>query len=263
MYHINDFISDNYGKIIAGLGIVFALSNVGNIVACSKANSASIETLLSNEEVQSQTLMDELDSTDNNQVIEDAEQLEHYIEIYELLEDKDYSKENIELDEAQKAELLNLSVEEVKEYIKMADDENFERPQDIKDNKTLKATLAVLRDTTKQWIDENGYDVSFKLLMATAKCSIANEFNVPVEDYNSIKILPEGTYDGLISIEGVQFHVSNDSPLYETIKRIYEVQGYEAYYKTIDSYKENIHQAKELLIQGSGYKKDSKTFTKR
>ena len=70
---INEFVTDNFGKIITGLGLVFALSQAGNVVACSKANSSSIETLLSNETVQSQTVMDELNETDNNQIIKDAE----------------------------------------------------------------------------------------------------------------------------------------------------------------------------------------------
>lgn len=263
MYHIKEIVTDNIGKIFTGLGIVFALSQVGNIVACSKANSNSVETLLNNETVQTQTVMDELNDTDNNQVIEDAEKLEKYIEIYELLKDKDYYKGFIELNETKKEELLNLSVEDVKEYIKIADEENYENSQDIKDNNNIKRYLATLRDTTKQWIDENGYDVSLDFLISSVKCSIANEFHVPIEEYNSIKILPEGTYDGLISIEGRQFNVYNYSSLKETIQRIYEVQGYRALCETVDEYKNNLFQAKKLLIQGSSYDKNTKTFTKK
>ena len=189
-------------------GITLSLSGCNGRVDMS---SISFEDLLAIEEVSNVSLMDDavdaglFNFTDDKSYVEAADDLLRYLDIIDQLANIDFSevKQLSKLDDDQYLETINYSLDDVKELKELLHSKDKSLvAQENKINAYKK--LDFLNNYCKDFVHNNGKDISLSMMMKAVKTSIAAELGLSVNDISDVVIPPNES--------GV-----NDEPHYEII----------------------------------------------
>jgi len=258
-----------YHKLTAVLlasSVAFSLTGCAGRVDMKKLSPSA---LLEIQDVKDVTLVDELlekeelSYNDDLNIIEAAEKLEKSLDILEDLKDIDF-KDVSRLDsltEEQKASALSLTKEDI-ELLK--EDATYNGKDLVEFERKLFAlkTLYHLKETTKDWVEYNGRDISIEYMMAAVKGSVADELGLSTKDYSKITI-PAKFYSK--EPEDYVIHVGDDiyrvpvgvGEIWNTIDYIYAVQ--EATLKgdkELETYRKALNYGKTTMAAGSNHKKN-------
>lgn len=231
--------------------------------------SFTFDELLSYENVKDVTLLDELADDGkirfNNKlnVLEAADMLEKYINIVKMTDSIDFS----EVDDLRKLsnreyyDTLNLSEKQVKELVE----------QGSRKSKTLKDTeekldtikkLDFLNSYCKKWINDNGKIISLSIMENAVRASVADEFDVTVDDYYLVSIPGEQSslaeeaipYSVIVGDNNYSLDV-NYNEMWNTINYIFDIKNTDIEDQSkYDTYLKAINFAKTTIAAGSNIK---------
>lgn len=231
--------------------------------------SFTFDELLSYENVKDVTLLDELADDGkirfNNKlnVLEAADMLEKYINIVKMTDSIDFS----EVDDLRKLsnreyyDTLNLSEKQVKELVE----------QGSRKSKTLKDTeekldtikkLDFLNSYCKKWINDNGKNISLSIMENAVRASVADEFDVTVDDYYLVSIPGEQSslaeeaipYSVIVGDNNYSLDV-NYNEMWNTINYIFDIKNTDIEDQSkYDTYLKAINFAKTTIAAGSNIK---------
>ena len=231
--------------------------------------SFTFDELLSYENVKDVTLLDELADDGkirfNNKlnVLEAADMLEKYINIVKMTDSIDFS----EVDDLRKLsnreyyDTLNLSEKQVKELVE----------QGSRKSKTLKDTeekldtikkLDFLNSYCKKWINDNGKNISLSIMENAVRASVADEFDVTVDDYYLVSIPGEQSslaeeaipYSVIVGDNNYSLDV-NYNEMWNTISYIFDIKNTDIEDQSkYDTYLKAINFAKTTIAAGSNIK---------
>ena len=235
----------------------------------------TMSELMANEEVKDLTLMDELIEqgnlmyTDELNYIEAANQLERYMDIVEEIESIDYSEVSqlAPLTAEEYLTTLDLSLGEVQVLKTMATSKATDLVS-MERKLTAMKKLDYLYRNCKEWISQNGRNLTSKLMIHTVKSSLADELGISTEDYSTITIPP--IKDAKTANEGFKIEVgdsyyvvpTSSDEIWNTISYTYRVQ-HDDFQEDSDkksgsieykTYRKAINYAKTTLSAGANIK---------
>lgn len=252
----------NLGKKLTALllsaSFAFTLSSCAGKV---KMNSISPKQLLSISDVADDTFMDEL--TDNGtlvhygsqmNIVDAAEQLEHYLDIIDQLKDIDFSLVSLlePLSEEELASVTSLSASDINALIEQS---KYKGKNVVEEEKKLNALkkLNQLNNSCTEWVHHYGQSVSISYMMAAVKCALADELNLPLNQYENISIcgaLPKDSNDDYtIDVNGKTYTVKwSADAVNNAISYIHAVQAADLTEKTeYDTYRKALNYGKTAI----------------
>lgn len=251
---------------IAGT-LALSLSACGGQVEMS---SVDFHSLMSIEEVQNATLMDEMIDAGylrygDGTLLEAADQLERYMQIEEKIGGYDYTGvDSLQpLSDEVYASTLNMSDAEIDALMEAA---SYKGDDVVAlENKLIALKkLDYLNRYCDNWIDENGMHISEELMFASVKCSVAEELGLGVDDVTQVTIPPRGTFSGepddySIKVGDTHYRVPyREGEIWNTINYIYEVQDADKdlmdQENEFETYRKAINFAKTTIAAGSNVK---------
>lgn len=161
-----------------------------------KMNSLSPKQLLSISDVADDTLMDELIEngylnhygTDMD-IVSAAEQLENYLNTIDRLKDMDFSQVPLlePLSDEDKDSVTLLSYSDIATLIEQS---QYKGNEPVKQEKKLHALklLKQLYDDCISWVSQNGQSISIRYMMSAIKAALADELDLPLDQYPNIEI---------------------------------------------------------------------------
>ena len=169
---------------------------------------------------------------DSLNIIETADKLEKYLDIIDLLKGMDFSQvSQLEpLRDEKYQEVFSLSLEEI---VKLKEQVSYKGRDIIAMEKKLTAMkqLDYLYRECQNWVRLYGRGISINYMMTAVKGAVAEELNIPVENYEMITIGEKhysentGPESAVIQVGNTNYHVPTSAKeLWNTINYIYEVQ---------------------------------------
>ena len=200
-------------------------------------------------------------------VVEAADQLERYLDIMDLLEDMDFSEvSQLEpLSEERYQEVFSLPLEEI---ARLKEQVSYKGKDIVELEKKLTALkqLDYLYRICQSWVHQYGQSVSIAYMMACVKGAVADELNIPVEDYHTITIGERvyggssGPEDAVIQVGDTYYRVPTTAgELWNTINYIYEVQGADLEGETeLETYRKSLNYGKTTMAAGANVARNNR-----
>ncbi len=247
--------------------LALSLAGCGGKVEMS---SVDFNNLMAIEEVQNVTMIDELVAAgylqyDDMTILEAADQLERFMAIEEKIGGYDYTGvESLDpLSDEEYAATLNLSEEDIDSLIEQASYKGDDVVA-LENKLTALKRLDYLNRYCSEWIDNNGMRISEEIMFAAVKCSVAEELNLDVDEVNTVRINPRGTFSGEpddYSLKvGDDFYriPTREGEIWNTVNYIYEVQDADKSLmntkEEYETYRKAINYAKTTIAAGSNVK---------
>ena len=252
--------------IMAGT-MAFSLSGCDN--GTVEMDSLTTSQVLNIDDVKDVTLIDELIESgklrfDNEMTIVDAaDQLERYMDISDHLKSLDFTgvTELRPLTEEEYEAVLTLSMDDIDLLV---EDAKYDGKDLLKIEQKLTALkeLEHLYTYCTTWAHNYGKNISLSMMMAAVKGSVADELDIPVESYATIKIPANtsNTSDGPKS-----YYVKVDETYYEVPMSAEEIWNTIGYIYTLQSsnlpeenefptYRKALNYAKTTMAAGASLK---------
>ena len=220
--------------------------------------------LLEISDVKDNTLMDELIETGGCQFEEDmtyveaADRLIKYMDITEKLSKINFDgvSELRKLTDEEYMETLNYSDEEIDLLIETINKAKMDDLVDEENKLIAYKKLDFLNNYCNEFVHKNGEKISEKVMLLAVKTSMADEFDIPVEDINSVTI-PKNMGGSepdsyVIDVNGKRYIVPlNSEEMWNTINYIYQLQSASLTDKTEkETYRKAINFAKTTMAAG-------------
>ncbi len=226
--------------------------------------------LVAIEEVQQATMIDEMIANgdlmydDNLNLLEASDQLIRYLDIVAQIGDYDFT--GVDSLEPLSEEVLNATLDMTPEDVEALIEVASYRGDDVV---ALEAKLNALKklkflhDYCQQWVDDNGYRISERIMLVAVKASVADELELGVDEVSYVHI-PERHFAGepedyYINVGKESYRVpTREGEIWNTVNYIYEIQGadFAAMDKQqrADTYRKAINYAKTTIAAGSNVK---------
>ena len=264
-------VSRKLATILLAGTMAFSLTACGGHVDMKMLTPSEV---LEIQDVKDVTLIDELiaagmlNYSGELDIIEAADQLERYLDIIDVLKDMDFKQVSDldKLSDEEYQEVFSLPIEEIE---KLKEEANYKGKDLVLTERKLKALkqLNYLYNYCTIWAHENGQDISFEFMMAAVKGSVADELELGVEDYKTIKLPPAARSASsepdyfIVCVGDKNYKVPvGAGELWNTINYIYEVQTAKLTEETeYPTYRKALNYAKTTMAAGANAKKDKLT----
>lgn len=242
--------------------LVYCGSSIVLLSGCGiKYDSKKVSELLEDTSVKNDTLLDELAESGQLQfneelsLIEAADRLETYMNICVMLDKKnlDSAKELEPLSEEDCKIAENYNEDDVKELIKNCNCIT----NDSSKSDSLRF-LHYLKGYCRDWINENGKDVSVRLMINSIKAAIADDLIFDVSEYKNISIPPYNSDfkgdESFYVLVGDERITVDTNKIANAIDYIYILQRKKKDEVSDDMCREALNSAKETMLYAANVK---------
>ena len=203
-----------------------------------------------------EAVTENLATYDDISILKAADKLESYIDIVEQLENYNF-QEVKDLDELSQEDyqLANkLTKEDIELLMQVVETDNDSlKSQEVR----IKAAkiLSYINQQEKDWIKNNGKEVTSNLLKWVTKSSIAEEFDLDASEIDNVEIPPAKKISDMrffITYNGEKYSISSrKSSIYDTLYCYYQINSVEDLGENENElYKEAISYAKIATMTG-------------